>query len=225
MGRRLTQEINAGSMADIAFLLLIFFLVTTTIDSDYGLMTLLPPPEEPDQDKIEFKERDVFVVLVNSNDQLLVENELLEIGDLKEKAKEFIVNEKRLDNLPQWEDINVSFAKQMLANAPADKKKKWEKRLQAAELLGPYTITKQVISLQNDRGTSYGLYIAVRNELTAAYNELRDEMAREKFGMPFEALEEKSKTSQEFKDKVKAIKTVYTQKISEAEPKDVNQGQ
>ncbi len=224
MSRRGTPEINAGSMADIAFLLLIFFLVTTTMDSDWGLARLLPPPPEDlqDQDDIKIKERDVFVVLANANDQLLVENELLDVSQLKEKAKEFIANKARLETLPQWEDITESIAKERLASASNDDdKKKWEKRLKAAQILDAYTITKQVISLQNDRGTSYDLYIQVQDQLAKAYSELRDELSKERLGISYKVLEEKAKRDAKYKEQLTAIKTVYPQRISEAEPKDV----
>ena len=232
-GRRMSQEINAGSMADIAFLLLVFFLVTTTMDSDWGLARLLPPPPEdiPQNDDIKIKERDVFVVLANANDQLLVEGELLEIDQLREKAKEFITNASHSENLPQWEDISLGLCNQKIAEAKAAQDKdvlsKWKKRLEAANVLGNYTLTKQVISLQNDRGTSYNLYIQVQNELAAAYRELREELAREKLGEDYAMIEEKAKSKNpvypDYKEKYNAIKTVYPQRISEAEPKEVGQ--
>ncbi len=222
------QEINAGSMADIAFLLLVFFLVTTTMDSSWGITRKLPPPPEPNQENIDIKQRNVFVVLANANDQLLVEGELLLIEQVREKAKEFIVNPARKETLPEWEDVTVAGAKQRIAEYTAsgnnEKVAVWEKRLRAAELVGPYTITKQVISLQNDRGTSYKLYIQVQNELAAAYRELRDDLCMREFRMSFGELEELAKQNKEdetLKEQLKAIKTVYPQKISEAEPKNL----
>lgn len=229
MPKRAPQEINASSMADIAFLLLVFFLVTTTMDTDYGLARKLPPPLDKDNPPpdIDIKQRNVFVVLANANDQLLVENDIMDVTELKEAAKEFIVNRQRSEELPEWEDINAAMAKQKLAEAKSKGNKeamdKWQERLTAAELLGPYSITKQVISLQNDRGTSYNLYIQVQNELAAAYNELRDDMSKAKFGMSYNELTEKAKDSKDpaLKDKVDAIRTVYPQRISEAEPKEI----
>ncbi|MCU0448366.1 MAG: biopolymer transporter ExbD [Bernardetiaceae bacterium] len=88
---RTAPEINASSMADIAFLLLIFFLVTTTIASDKGLSIRLPPKQDQQQD-IKLKERNIFKVLVNSNNQLLVEGEYMGIDNLKDEAKKFIMN-------------------------------------------------------------------------------------------------------------------------------------
>jgi biopolymer transport protein ExbD len=190
--KRQLQEINAGSMADIAFLLLVFFLVTTTMDTDLGLARLLPPPIDKNQPEPQpVKQRNVFVVLANANDQLLVEGELMEISELRAAAKEFIANPYDKTNLP-------------------------EKRLQDVPFFGKYPVSKQVISLQNDRGTSYDLYIQVQNELAAAYNELRNELSQRKFGVSYDRLVESGE-----KAKVGALKTIFPQRISEAEPKDV----
>ena len=200
-GKRELQEINAGSMADIAFLLLVFFLVTTTMDSSWGLSRKIPPPLLENQDPPPpIKDRNVFVVLANSNDHLLVEGELMQISELREAAREFIANPQRKDDLPEFKEVDI-------------------------DLLGTMMVSKQVISLQNDNGTSYNLYIQVQNELEAAYNELRDELALEKFGMKYSLLEEMAKSddpaiSEVNKPKVKAIRKVYPQRISEAEPNE-----
>ena len=190
--KRAVPEINAGSMADIAFLLLVFFLVTTTMDSDFGLARKLPPPLDinmPEPPPI--KDRNVFQVLANANDQLLVEGDLMEISELREAAKEFIANPYDKDDLPAKKEVEVAF-------------------------FGLYPVSKQVISLQNDRGTSYDLYIQVQNELAAAYNELRNELSKQKFGVSYDELVEKNDEA-----RVKAIRAIYPQRISEAEPKDI----
>ena len=195
MAKRQIQEINAGSMADIAFLLLIFFLVSTTMDTDSGIIRKLPPIPDPSivLDPIDVKQRNVFVVLVNRNDQLLVKGNLIDIKDLRAAAKEFIANPTNDPNLPAKELIEV-------------------------EYFGAFeSTTKHVISLQNDRGTSYAMYIAVQNELAAAYNELRDELAMSKFGVRFSELEK----DKEHPEKADAIEDIYPMKISEAEPKNV----
>lgn len=186
---RKIPEINSSSSADIAFLLLIFFLVTTTMAVNKGVARRLPPPVPADQktEDLKVKERNVFVVLINSEDQLLVQNEYLDITKLREKAKEFIVNAANDPNLPEKSPVDV-------------------------EYFGTVMLTKDhVISLQNDRGTSYARYIEVQNELVAAYNDLREELSKSKFGKSYADIDE---------DQQKAIQKYYPQKISEAEPKN-----
>jgi biopolymer transport protein ExbD len=186
---RLTPEVNAGSMADIAFLLLIFFLVTTTMDVDTGLRRLLPPPINPDQPPPPpVKERNVFVVLVDQNDRLLVRGELGNIRELREKTKEFILNRNNDPSMPEWVTRDI-------------------------ENLGEVNVTRWVVSLQNDRGTSYEMYIAVQNELAAAINDIRNDLSREKFGIRFDQLTDQ--------DLVDAIRKAVPMSISEAEPKDI----
>ncbi len=168
MAKRKTPEINASSMADIAFLLLIFFLVTTTMSVDKGLSRRLPAPLPPDMEKpsVEVNKRNTFVVLLNSANQLLVQGELLSVKELREKAKIFIKNEFNDPNLPVKKPMEVEF-------------------------FGTIEVTKDhIISLQNDRSTQYQAYIEVQNELVAAYNELRNELSLAKFGMAYEALDE-----------------------------------
>jgi len=173
---RALPEINAGSMADIAFLLLIFFLVTTTMDSDSGITIKLPPWEETLPEKPPpIKARNVLEVLVNSNNQLLVEGDVLRVNQLRDKTKKFITNEGL--------DPNMSVSPE-----------------------------KAVISLKNDRGTSYVTYISVQNELKAAYREVREEYSMTKFGRKLNDLN--SVQQEEVKEK-------YPQKISEAEPENV----
>ena len=174
--RRGLPEINAGSMADIAFLLLIFFLVTTTMDQDTGIARKLPPmPEEEQEKPPEIKAKNIYVVLINSNNQLLVEGEWTEISDLKDGVKKFIDNN-------------------------------------GVDPTSSDSPEKAIISLQNDRGTKYLTYIRVQNELAAAYNELRNEAALNKFGERYSNLDKTQK---------KEIRKMYPQKISEAEPKNI----
>lgn len=145
---RMTNEINAGSMADIAFLLLIFFLVTTTIVEDKGITVKLPPWSDEEPDITKLKKRNVFSVLVNSQDQLLVRGELTRVEELRDRAKTFIDNPLNLEDMSE-------------------------------------DPTKAIISLKNDRGTSYGAYLMVYNELKAAYSELWDELSRQRYGIPY----------------------------------------
>ena len=168
MAKKKVPEINASSMADISFLLLIFFLVTTSMAVDKGLSRRLPQPLPPDT-KVEdtkIKERDIFVVKINSMNQLLVEGREMNVRELREAAKEFIENPANSENLPVkvQEDI------------PG---------------LGLVEYTKDhVISVQNDVDTQYQAYLEVQNELVAAYNELRNDYAMTRFGKTYEELDE-----------------------------------
>ena len=187
--KKKVPEVNSSSTADIAFLLLVFFLCTTTMAVNKGLARRLPPPVPAEQktEDLKVKERNVLVVLLNSNDALRVGGKDATVAELKDKAKEFIKNESNAENLPEKEVIEV-------------------------EYFGNVAVTKNhVISLQNDRGTSYAAYINVQNELVAAYNELRNDLAKAKFGQIYDDLQE---------DQQKAIQKIYPQKISEAEPKN-----
>ena len=191
--QREVQEINASSMADISFLLLVFFLVSTSMATDEGLSRQLPPPLRKEQkiEKVDIKPRNIMTILVNSNDELMVNGNVISLNELKEKAKEFIANPSDDPSLPEKETIQVPY-------------------------FGNYAVTKQhVISLQNDRGTDYWAYIAVQNELVAAYDELRNEISKSKFGKNFDDLDS---------DEQSAVKKIYPQKISEAEPKNYGGG-
>ena len=235
MSRRSREatEINAGSMADIAFLLLIFFLVTTTMDQDTGILRLLPPPmDELDNKPPPVKEKNVYEVLVNANDQLLVEGELMDISNLKDGAIEFLTNPANSEDLPEKKLITKNICNQQIAQiksflSAAPKRndlkndlKKWETKLKTVELIGEYRElpSSAIISLQNDNGTSYDMYIQVQNELQSAVTQLRDELSMEKFGKPYAELD--ANKGEEEKDKILAIRAVYPQRISEAEPKD-----
>ena len=188
--KRKTPGINGSSSADIAFMLLIFFLITTSMDTDKGLARRLPPPVPKDQKKneeMDIKKRNILVVLINSNNQILCNNEFIDIKQLREKVRNFIENPYNDEHMPEKTEVDVPF-------------------------FGKQMVTKNhVISLQNDRGTEYQAYIDVQNELAAAYNELRDKVSRAKFGKAFADLDE---------DQQKAVQMIYPQKISEAEPKN-----
>lgn len=173
--KRSTPEINAGSMADIAFLLLIFFLVTTTMDTDTGLRALLPPMPPPDQEPPDVNKRNVFEIRINSSNQLLVEGEPRDITQL--------------------EDLTVKF----ITNNSKDPKSSDNPK-------------KAVVSLQNDRGTDYDIYVQVQDRLRLAYNKVRDRAAQAKYGRDYKSLTDSEQ---------KIIREEYPQKISEAEPKDI----
>lgn len=230
------QEINAGSMADIAFLLLIFFLVTTTMDTDAGILRLLPPVVDEPMDPEKIKERNIYVVLVNDADQLLVEGKPMEIGDLRAGAKEFMVNPDNREDLPEKTRITrgmcqeeVNKLRSYVAGATDEKTRmeyqkqleRWQDKLDAVELLGEYMElpSSAVLSLQTGSKTSYNMYVKVQNELEAAVRELRDELAKEKFGRKFSDLDDKR---DEDKPLIKAVRLAYPQRISEAEPVEVD---
>lgn len=185
MARRLSGEFSAASMADIAFLLLIFFLVATTMDIDTGMHRILSP--QSDQTPPEIKERNVWVVLVNSNDQLMVEGEKMKLSLLREKTKEFILNPQNKENLP-------------------------EKRIEIIEPFGEIEVSKGIISIKNDRATSYGMFIKVMNELIAAGNEIKDEFSMKHFGKKYSDLPRHLQT---------AVKGTVPTVISESEPVNI----
>jgi len=176
-------------MADIAFLLLIFFLAATTMDSDTGLMRQLPTIPDPNvpQDVNQINDRNILEVKVNKDNLLLVEGELADFNQLRELTLNFIVNAEDRPNMPEKETVNIPY-------------------------FGDVAISKAVISLQNDIGTKYGVYIAVQNELIAARGELRNDLAIQEFGVPYEKLDE---------DKKGAVDDFYKVPISEAEPKRI----
>ena len=154
--KKKVPQVNSSSSADIAFLLLIFFLITTSMDTDKGLLRRLPPPIPPDQhdNEQDIKKRNILEVLINSNNELLVGGEPMDITELRGAVKEFVANKEDLANLPERVPTEVEF-------------------------FGLVPVTKfHVVSLQNDRNTQYQKYIEVQNELVAGYNELREELAK-----------------------------------------------
>lgn len=193
-------EVNAGSMADIAFLLLIFFLVTTTIQTDVGLDRKLPPkdPTPP----IRVKERNIFRVSLNKNDELFVENETLALEDLKSSTIAFLDN----GGTPSGGSNHCHYCQGEGSTDASD---------------NPVVA---IVSLNSDREASYGVYILVQNELTAAYNELRSREARRLFNLDYAEMEEAYfnpettlKAKSELKVKINQIRTMYPLQISEAQ--------
>ena len=189
MGKKKVPAMNTSSTADIAFLLLCYFLMTTTMGSQTGLSRRLPPMPDKNQ-KVEDQKvnrRNIIQVKINSADRILAGSEPIDVSQLKDKIKEFLTNPADDPNLP-------------------------EKEIQDIEGYGECPVSKGIISLQNDRGTSYQAYIAVQNELVKAVNELRDDFSRKNYGKPFSRLDEEQQG---------IVKKAVPQFISEAEPKDV----
>lgn len=188
MAKRSVPEVNAGSMADIAFLLLIFYLVTTTMNVDSGIMRSLPPNADQNQkqEDVKMKKRNLLFVSINSQDKILLNlTDQVGIEDLTEKTKEFILNPSNNQEMPEKEEIDV-------------------------DLLGKRQVSKAVISLQNTRYTSYDMYIKVQNELTRAYNELRNDLSQKEFSKSYDNLEDNQQA---------AVRKAIPLRISEAEPK------
>lgn len=188
MARPVT-EINAGSMADIAFLLLIFFLVTTSMSTDTGIARKLPPLVEQENDPgMDAHERNVLQVFVSANNQLLVAGQRMDISGLSSVTKAFITN-------------------------PTNDPTKPEKEMTEVPIIGMYPVSKGLVSLNSDRGTSYNTYIQVQNELAKAFNQAQNELAIAKFnGREFNDLTDEQKA---------AIKKAVPIKISEAEPRNL----
>mgnify|MGYP001818175298 CR=1 FL=1 len=203
MARRATPEVNAGSMADIAFLLLIFFLVTTTIEKDKGIARQLPPKQEEIPEDVIIKDKNLFIVNVNKDDQLLVEEELMELKDLRQAAIDFLDNGGAPSGTPEYCDFCQGLRSPESSDNPQ----------------------KAVISVQNDRLTSYKMYIAVQNELVAAYNFLRDRESQRLYGWRFtevkKAIDEGNYNGNvaSAEEKLKTVQELIPLKLSEAEPK------
>lgn len=181
---RKTPALNTSSMSDISFLLLAFFLMVSNINSDMGIARRLPPPLPENVEPPEVKERNIFIVMVNKDDRLLFNTEYGSIDKLKDRAMDFLGNPNNYAHMP-------------------------EKQMTEIPYLGQYPVSKGVISLRNDRGTSYDMYLQVQNELAAAINEMRDNLSTERLGKHYVDLDD---------DHRKAIDQAIPMSISEAEP-------
>ena len=186
--KKKVPDLNAGSMADISFLLLVFFLVTTTMDTDSGITRRLPPPVENPEMDVKVKERNIMNVMINKYDKLLVNGKPGDVATLKDVTKDFITPHPNDEKAPETEVKEI-------------------------ELLGNVMLNKGVVSLKNDRGTSYSMYISVQNELARAFNEMKDEMSLKYFNQHYADLTDK--------DKIDAINKAVPVRISEAEPEEI----
>lgn len=186
---RKVPGLNSSSTADISFILLIFFLVTTSMDTDTGLARQLPP-WDPDaqEDDIKIKERNILLISINKNNEILCRGSEVKVSELTEIAKEFILNPENKADLPVKESFEIPGFGNVISTA-----------------------NKHVISLSTDRTTGYEIYFKVQNELTRAYDELRDDWCLETFHHHFVDCNE---------DQQSYAKAMYPSKISEAEPKN-----
>lgn len=188
MSKRKTPGLNTGAMSDISFLLLTFFLLTSSINTEQGIPRKLPPPKKEDAKdlKVDINKRNVLNVLVNFRDEISVNGEEILVSDLKAKAKEFFANPNNDPSLP-------------------------EKVSKPIDGIGDFQVSKGVVSLTNDQGTSYNMYVQVQNELQRAVNELRDETALLYFGKKFDGLDSAAQ---------RAVSAAIPMSISEAPPID-----
>ncbi|WP_111708920.1 biopolymer transporter ExbD [Lutibacter citreus] len=203
MARRENSEINAGSMADIAFLLLIFFLVTTTMDVDSGISRKLPEKSE-DTPEVTIKEKNVLDITVNRNNQILIEGtDFIQVSDLRKIAMDFIDNGGGL-SAPKGDKPGEACDYCQGAKDPASSDHP----------------SKAIISLQSDRGTSYGMYVSIQNEIEAAYNDLRNRLALQKYKVSYKEMlkEYNDNGGEKLKAKIDLLKDSYPQIISEPEP-------
>ena len=210
MAKRKLQEINAGSMADIAFLLLIFFLVTTTMEVDTGITRMLPPPNPPKTDNIKVKERNVFVVLINKNNQLALKGEPADVSEIRDKCVAFFLNPNGDEGLSEQKKISVKLEEEYAKEKPNKDKIQIYKTI--LKEVGDMNKSAGVVSLQNDRGTKYGKYIMVQNEIVGAINDLRIGISNKTWGKNYDDLSE---------EKQELIKEVYPFAISEATPRNL----
>ncbi|MBL4745819.1 MAG: biopolymer transporter ExbD [Flavobacteriaceae bacterium] len=208
MARRELPEINAGSMADIAFLLLIFFLVTTTMNVDSGISRKLPEPQAADYVPPIIKQRNVFDIVVNRNNQLLIEGtDFIKVSQLKDLVVAFIDNGGGIGN-----PMNGNPAEECTWCKGAKDEKSSDHP------------NKAIIQLQSDRGTSYGMYISVQNEIEAAYVHLRNVYCLDNFRTSYTQLQKELKEAQgkvakaAIKVKIDDAKKHYPQIIAEPEP-------
>ena len=188
MSKRKTPGLNTGAMSDISFLLLTFFLLTSSINTEQGIPRKLPPPKTDDtkEQKVDINKRNVLNVVVNFRDEISVNGDIIMITDLKSRAKEFFSNPANDPSLP-------------------------EKQSKPIDGIGDFPVSKGVVSLTNDQGTSYNMYVQVQNELQRAVNELRNETALQYFGKKFDGLDSAAQ---------RAVSTAIPMNISEAPPID-----
>ncbi len=192
MGKKKVPEINGSSMADISFMLLIFFLTATTMETDKGLFRMLPPYQDPTEvlEDVKVLDKDLFVVLVNKDDKLMVEKKPMHARELRKTLKDFLMNMNNNLEDKQYPGYTEE-------SIPG---------------IGRVKVTKAIVSIQNDRGTSYQKFIEVQNEIVAAYNEVKDYYSLKYYKRPFKDLKENQQD---------LIKQIIPQKISEAEPKNI----
>ncbi|MDR2893883.1 MAG: biopolymer transporter ExbD [Alistipes sp.] len=191
--KKQVKEINASSMADIAFLLLIFFLVATTMNVDTGITRQLPPipPEQQITEDLKVRERNLMPILVNNQDAIMVQGQPMHISQLTAAVQRFVLNPTGDENMPEKKNTDI----------PMPDGSTWT-----------YPVSEGVVSLQSTTGASYDAYVQVQNELTRAFSELREDLSMQRFRRSYTALTAEEQT---------AIELAIPLKVSEAEPRNV----
>lgn len=189
MALKKAPEINAGTVADIAFLLLIFFLVTTNMNVDTGITRILPPLLKNKNEKVDVKDRNVLKVLINSHDFMLVNGKPGTVQTLPAEVEDFMAVHPNNKAYPQVKEIYFP------------------------QLGRKIMMTKGIVSLKNDRGTSYNMYIKVQNALALAFHVMKNIQSIKYFGVKYDELVDKRK--------IDLINKLVPVRISEAEPENV----
>jgi len=230
MAKRELEEINASSMADIAFLLLIFFLVTTTMNFPKAIEERLPQ-RNPNQNDIIIKQKNVLEILANANDQILIEGRPGKIEDIKQNVIDFYRHDYNDEKWPELTRITKQMAESEIKkhtsnvsqypddNRFSDSLVMWQEKLEAIELIGEYDeiSDKAMVTIQLDNATKFKTYIAVLNEIMAGLNQLRDDLSMEKFGRPYNKLNSKV---EEDKKIIKVLRKVYPKRIMKAKSRN-----
>lgn len=198
MNKRHTPEINAGSMADIAFLLLIFFLVTTTMDTDSGILKKLPPKEK-NAPQIVIHDRNILEVKINQHNELMFDDQIISPNEIKDIVLNFIDNGGGLDSNKQ----PCTWCKGKQDKASSDHP------------------SKAFISIQANRSTSYETYIKVMDEINKAYAILRNSVSVDMYGQNYtsllESLKAKPKNREEIMTKITTIRSKYPLLVADTE--------
>jgi len=213
--RRRHHAINAGSMADIAFLLLIFFLVTTTMDSEYGLPRMLSPVAEGPAAPV--AKENILLVQLNDAGELLVRDDRMALEELHAVAVAFLTNPEGRDDLPRMTAVTEALCQaRMAALGDGPERAAWQQRLETVRLIGPYhePPPQAQMLVQAGAGVAYADYIAVQNVLEGAVAQLRDGLAIRAFGKSFKDLDEQDPTDRQ---RVQAVKRAIPMRVGDAE--------
>tara|TARA_Y100001978_G_scaffold156247_1_gene141753 strand:- start:640 stop:1341 length:702 start_codon:yes stop_codon:yes gene_type:complete len=232
MAKREVEEINAGSMADIAFLLLIFFLITTTMN--------LPQVQEerlPQKSDVEFllNEKNVLQIMANKNDKIGIEGEFAEMEDIKDAVIKFYQHDEGARNLPSYIEVDKATCEDTIESLEAAlavypdaalfkiELDAWTRRLDAVNAFGGTGFktlpNNATISIQMDNSTKYETYMKVLDQIMLGLNHLRDSLCKDKFqGIPFSKLNDKVESD---KQKISAIRQVYPKKIMKEKNRSV----